>query len=46
LPHGTEWKGLKIKAELEVKGQKYPVQWACKQPQNPDGSITLKPNLR
>jgi len=46
LPQETEWKGLKVKAELEVKGQKYPVQWACKQPQNPDGSITLKPNLR
>ncbi len=46
LPSGTDWKGLKAKAELEVKGVRHPVKWACQQKTNPDGSLTLKPNLR
>jgi hypothetical protein len=46
LPSGAEWQGLKLKAELEVKGMRYPVRWACRQKTNPDGSITLKRNLR
>ncbi len=46
LPVGTDWKGLKVKAELEIKGQTHPVNWACQQETNPDGSLTLKPNLR
>ena len=46
LPKGTDWKGLKVKAELEVKGMKYPVAWACKQTTNADGSLTLQPNLQ
>jgi hypothetical protein len=43
LPKGTDWKGLKLKAELEVKGVRYPVAWACRQKTNPDGSLTLRP---
>src|SRR6476619_1101628 len=31
LPRGTDWKGLKLKAEIEVKGVRYPVRWACRQ---------------
>ena len=46
LPKGTKWEGLKLKAELEVKGVRYPVRWACHQKTNPDGSLTLRPNLR
>ncbi len=46
LPKGTKWEGLKLKAELEVKGVRYPVRWACHQQTNPDGSLTLRPNLR
>ena len=46
LPPGTEWKGLKLKAELEVKGITYPVKWACQQSTNPDGSLTLRHNVR
>lgn len=46
LPVGTDWKGLKAKAELEVKGQKYQVNWACQQKTNPDRSLTLQPNLK
>jgi hypothetical protein len=43
LPKGTEWKGLKLKGEIEVKGVRYPLRWACHQKTNPDGSLTLRP---
>lgn len=46
LPRGTKWQGLKLKAEIEVKGMRYPVRWACRQKLNDDGSLTLRPNLR
>jgi hypothetical protein len=45
LPNLTDWKGLKLRAELEVKGMRYPVRWACHQKLNEDGSLTLRPNL-
>jgi len=44
LPAGTKWEGLRLKAELEVKGVRYPVRWACRQKVNPDGSLTLRHN--
>lgn len=43
LPKGTNWQGLRLKADLEVKGVRYPVTWACHQKLNPDGSLTLRP---
>jgi len=43
LPRATEWKGLRVKAEIEVKGQRHPVRWACKQSLNPDATLTLRP---
>jgi hypothetical protein len=43
LPKGTAWQGLRLKAQLEVKGQHYPVRWACQQKLNADGSLTLRP---
>jgi hypothetical protein len=46
LPSITDWKGLKLRAEIEVKGMRYPVRWACHQKLNDDGSLTLRPNLR
>jgi hypothetical protein len=46
LPSGLDWKGLKLRAEIEVKGMRYPVRWACHQKLNDDGSLTLRPNLR
>lgn len=46
LPQGTKWKGLRLRAELELKGMRYPVRWACHQKLNNDGSLTLHPNLR
>jgi len=45
LPKGTKWEGLKLKTELEVKGVRHPVRWACHQKTNPDGSLTLRRNL-
>jgi len=45
LPKGTKWEGLKLRAEIEVKGMRYPVRWACHQKLNDDGSLTLRPNL-
>ena len=46
LPQGAKWQGAKIKAEIEVKGMRYPVCWACHQKLNDDGSLTLRANLR
>ena len=43
LPRGTDWKGLRVKGEIEVKGQRYPVRWACRQSLNADGTLTLRP---
>lgn len=43
LPKGTDWRGLCLKAEIEVKGQRHPVRWACKQTLEPDGSLRLRP---
>jgi len=43
LPQGSDWKGLRLKAEIEVKGVRYPVRWACHQRVNSDGSLTLRP---
>src|SRR5580704_1205264 len=45
LPNVTDWKGLKLIAEIEVKGVRYPVRWACHQKLNDDGSLTLRSNL-
>ena len=46
LPKGTKWQGMKLRAEIEVKGMRYPVRWACSQSLNADGSLTLRPNLQ
>ncbi|HXK09306.1 MAG TPA: hypothetical protein VMT70_06675 [Vicinamibacteria bacterium] len=43
LPRGADWKGLRLRAELEVKGVRHPVRWACRQSLNEDGSLTLRP---
>jgi hypothetical protein len=42
LPPGTNWQGLRVRGEIEVKGQHYPVRWACRQSLNADGSLTLR----
>jgi len=45
LPRGTRWQGLKLKGEIEVKGQRYPVRWSSRQRMNADGSLTLRPTV-
>jgi hypothetical protein len=42
LPRGTDWTGLRLKAEIEVKGARYPVRWACRQALEEDGSLRLR----
>ena len=42
LPEGVDWQGLKLKAELDVKGVLHPVNWACQQKVNADGTLTLE----
>jgi len=43
LPKGAHWKGLRLKADIEVKGVRHPVRWASRQKLNQDGSLTLRP---
>jgi hypothetical protein len=45
LPAGVDWVGLRLKAELEVKGVRHPLTWACRQTLNADGSLTLRRNI-
>ncbi len=42
LPRGTDWKRLKLRAEIEVKGVRYPVRWACHQALEQDGALRLR----
>jgi hypothetical protein len=42
LPKGTAWQGLRLKAEIEMKGLRHAVRWACHQRLNEDGSVTLR----
>jgi hypothetical protein len=42
LPPGTAWLGLRLEAEVEIKGMRHPVRWACHQRLEPDGSLRLR----
>ena len=42
LPKGMDGQQIKLRAELEVKGVRRPVRWACQHPTNPDGSLTIR----
>ena len=42
LPAGTAWEGLRLSADLLVKGMSYPVAWACHQKLETDGSLRLR----
>jgi len=48
LPAGVDINSteLKLKAELEVKGVRYPIPFAIAQKLNPDGSLTIKRNTK
>jgi hypothetical protein len=43
LPQGMDGQQLKLRAELETKGGlRRPIAWACAQPTNADGSLTVQ----
>jgi len=42
LPQGQDGKEVVLKAELETNGVRRPVRWACAQPLNADGSMTVR----
>ena len=45
-PDKRDWAGLRLGAELEVKGLRHPLRWACRQSLESDGSLVLRRNLR
>jgi hypothetical protein len=42
LPQGMDGQRITLRAEIEVKGVRRPVRWACRQTTNADGSITIR----
>ena len=42
LPKDMDGQQVNLRAELEVKGVRHPVRWACHNPTNPDGSLTIR----
>lgn len=42
LPKGMDGQQVVLRAELETKGVRRPVRWACYEPTNPDGSLTIR----
>ncbi|WP_260599185.1 hypothetical protein [Sphingomonas endolithica] len=46
LPKGNAWEGLRLKAEIVIKGVRSPLRWACREKLNPDASLTLRRNVR
>jgi hypothetical protein len=42
LPHGMEGQRLKLRAEIETRGERRPVNWACEQPLDADGSFVIE----
>ena len=42
LPTGLDGKEVRLRAEIELKGVRHPVRWACNEPLNPDGSLMVR----
>ena len=42
LPKGLDGQQVILRAELEVKGVRRPVRWACHEKTKPDGSLTIR----
>jgi len=42
LPKGLDGQELRLRAEIEVKGVRHPVRWACREAVNSDGSLTVR----
>jgi hypothetical protein len=45
LPKDVNWIGLKLTAEIEIKGERYPVNWTCEQKGDTSRSLTLEQNV-
>ncbi|MCJ7467300.1 MAG: hypothetical protein MUO53_11485 [Maribacter sp.] len=45
IPKNVSWETLTIKAEIEVKGIRHPIKWACAQELESNGSLGLKQNI-
>ena len=42
LPNGLDGEEMRLRAEIEVKGVRRPVRWACQEALNSDGSLTVR----
>jgi hypothetical protein len=42
LPTGLDGQEVRLRAEIELKGVRHPVRWACNEPLNPDGSLSVR----
>jgi hypothetical protein len=42
LPKGMDGQQINLRAELQVKGVRRPVRWACHERTDPDGSLTIR----
>jgi len=42
LPQGIDGEQVILRAEIEVKGVRRPVRWACSEKTNADGSLTIR----
>jgi hypothetical protein len=42
LPRGLDGTTLRLRAEIEARGVRRPVRWACAQPLNGDGSLEIR----
>ena len=42
LPKDMGGQQVILRAEIEVKGVRRPVRWACHERTNPDGSLTIR----
>jgi hypothetical protein len=42
LPQGMEGQAMRIRAEIETKGVRRPVRWACAQPLDTDGALAIQ----
>lgn len=45
LPRGTTLEGLRMYAQIEVKGVRHPVNWACHQKTEKDGALVVRRNI-
>jgi hypothetical protein len=42
LPKNMDGQQIVLRAELDVKGVRHPVRWACHEQTNADGSLTIR----